>query len=250
MLRHALLLLAALVPAYALPIVIYNGSAVAPPNNTPANQGWALVTIPGGAIEAPFAGGVTLDTTAGNSIHSGYSMGFVSPPPPISLDRNISYQVAFDLRLNSESHASSDRAGLSILVLSNDLMGIEIGFWTPVSGQPGHVWAQNTGFTHGEDAAYDTTQRTTYTLGVSGNNYALTVGGSVLISGALRNYSGFGAPYTTPNLIFVGDDTSSANASSSFFAASLAAPEPGAIVLTLAGLALVIGRASRRSATR
>ena len=153
--------------------------------------------------------------------------------------------MAFDLQLNSEDHsASTNRAGLSIIVLGNDLRGIEIGFWT------GDVWAQNFGFTPGEDAAYNTTQRKTYTLGVSGNNYPLTVGGSVLLSGLLRDYSSSGAPYTTPNFIFVGDDTFSANASSSFFNASLSAPEPGAIVLTLAGLALVIGRASRRSATR
>jgi hypothetical protein len=229
------MLLCAATAAHALPVVLYNGTL----GTSPTAQGWLLGTIPGGGTvsEVVGGGGVTLTTTP--LIRSGY--GLLSPLP---LDRTISYSLSFDLQLNSEVHTSNDRAGLSVIAIGDDLQGIELGFWT------GDIWAQNLGFTHGEDAAYNTTQRTVYTLEVSGGGYELIANGAVLLSGSLRNYSASGFPYNTANSVFVGDDTFSADASTSFYAASVASPEPGAIVLTLAGLAMVIGRAYRRSASR
>jgi hypothetical protein len=215
--------------AQALPIVLYNGSASSPPNTSPTLQGWSLgtVNVTGTAVETSIVGGVTLDTTSG-LIRSGY--GILSPLP---LDRTVSYSLTFDLQLNSESHSSNDRAGLSVVVIGSDLQGIELGFWT------GDIWAQNLGFTHGEDAAYNATQRTIYTLAIGGGGYQLIAGGNVLLSGALRNYSASGAPYNVSNFIFVGDDTFSAGASSSFFEASVASPEPASAWLGLAALVLV-----------
>jgi len=235
MLRHALLFFGLLAPAHGLPVVLYNGSL----NTGLTSQGWSF-----GADALSFSqnvsGGATTLTTTG-SIRAGYSI-----LSPFTLDHNVSYNFTFDVQLNSEDHSVSgltnDRSGFSIIVISSDLQGIELGFWTT------DIWAQNVGFTHGEDKAIDTTQRRTYSLGIGGSGYQLSSGGAVLLSGALRTYSGF--PYNVPNFIFVGDDTHEANANSSVFGVTAATPEPGAIVLTLAGLALVIGRASRRSATR
>jgi hypothetical protein len=219
--------------AHALPVILYDGTL----GNSPTAQGWSLgtVSITGSAGEVVGGGGVTLSTTG--STRSGY--GILSPVP---LDRTISYQLTFDLQLNSESHSSTDRAGLSIIAIGTDLQGIEIGLW------PGDIWAQNAGFTHGEDAAYNTTQRTLYTLAVGGSGYQLSAGGNVLLSGALLNYSASGAPYNVPNFVFVGDDTFSANASSSFFAATVSNPEPATWLLGLC--ALVTLAFFRRSATR
>ena len=41
------------------------------------------------------------------------------------------------LKLLSETHSTNDRAGLSLIVLSSDLRGIELGFWT------NEIWAQS-----------------------------------------------------------------------------------------------------------
>jgi hypothetical protein len=52
-------------------------------------------------------------------------------------------------------------------------------------------------------------------LAVLGDDYALSSAGIPIVSGKLRDYtafSGFPDPYKTPNLIFLGDDTSSASA--------------------------------------
>jgi hypothetical protein len=223
--------------SHALPAVLYDGTL----GTSPTAQGWALgtVAVTGSAIETLISGGVNLDTTSG-LIRSGYTI--LSPLP---LDRTVSYNLTFDLQTVSESHSSNDRAGLSIVVIGNDLQGIELGFWA------GDIWAQNVGFTHGEDKAFNTTQRTLYSLGVSGATYTLSAGGNLLLSGALRDYTGGGFPYTVPNFLFVGDDTFSANASSNFFEASVASPEPAAGLLCLCGLIACVKLSfSRRSANR
>ena len=188
-------------------------------------------------MESVSGGATVLTTTAPE--RAGFSIF-----SPITLDRSSGYQVTFDLQLAAESHSSNDRAGLSVIVLGSDHMGIELGFWTPLGSPVNEVWAQNAGFTHGEGAVFDTTQRTLYTLTVSGNSYDLTAGGTQLITGALRDYSGFGLPYTLPDFIFVGDDTFSADASTRFFAATVDTPEPASFVL---GGLLVAGMVLRRS---
>src|SRR5262249_41627905 len=128
------------------------------------------------------------------------------------------------------------------------LKGIELGFWL------GEVWAQNDGptkpprFTHGEGAAFDTTHATEYRLNVAGDSYSLLVGGVTLLSGTLRDYSPEGLPYTTPNFVFVGDDTTSAGATSRFFSATLGAPEPSTMLLGASSLMLLCLRTRRRRA--
>jgi hypothetical protein len=234
MLRSLLAFFAFSAAGHAAPVVIYDGSL----GTSPTAQGWLLGTVAftGSANESLITGGVNLDTTSG-TIRSGYSI-----PSPLPLDRTISYNLTFDLQLNAESHSTNDRAGLSLVIIGNDLQGIEIGFWT------GDVWAQNLGFTHGEDKPFNTSQRTLYSLGVSGSSYTLSAGGNVLLSGALRDYSASNFPYNVPNFIFVGDDTFSANASSNFFEASVASPEPGTWLAAVCGIIML--SFCRRFATR
>ena len=53
----------------------------------------------------------------------------------------------------------------------------------------------------------------TYTLHIITDTYTLSAAGAPILSGPVRdytNFSGFPDPYETPNLIFLGDDTTSA----------------------------------------
>ena len=135
----------------------------------------------------------------------------------------IGYTVSFTVQVELEDHAGSDknndgiedRAGFSLIVLSSDKRGIELGFWKD------RIWAQEGGtgstlFTQAEGAAFDTqSARIPYALAVQGDTYTLSSNGTPILSGNLRDYtafSGFPDPYETPNLIFLGDDTSSASA--------------------------------------
>jgi hypothetical protein len=148
-----------------------------------------------------------------------------------------------------------DRAGYSMIVVSDDpTFAIELGFWDD------EVWAYdaplsaNGNFTHAEGAAFDTTAALRdYVLTIQGNGYTLTAanpgGNDLTLSGDLRDYTiwagvdllenvdipplpplpGLPAipnelilqPYKVPNLMFFGDDTSSAESSIELVSLSL-----------------------------
>src|SRR5689334_5841946 len=89
---------------------------------------------------ATAAGGVTtLDSTAQASDLAGYTThvpnlfttGFTYVHT-IPLDRNPGFEADFTVKLTSEQHSSTDRAGFSVVALSSDAtpMGIELAFWT------------------------------------------------------------------------------------------------------------------------
>lgn len=223
--------------ASALTTVLYDGSA----GTTPDAQGWGRPS-PAGS-QSISGGGTFLDTTADFSIRDGYSR------TNTTLNRATGYNIRFDLQLLNESRNSSasnnigtdnidDRAGLSIIVLSSDTRGIELGFWT------NRVWAQEDGavkadpvtrsnpatsptgtrFSQAEGATFDTQSNLNqFDLTILGNSYVLYANGnysSPLLTGRLRDYSPefaafglAGAPYVTPNLIFIGDNTTSAQGS-------------------------------------
>ena len=52
------------------------------------------------------------------------------------LDRTAGYTVRFTAQVQEELHNNNNRAGFSVIVLSSDLKGIELGFWED------QVWAQ------------------------------------------------------------------------------------------------------------
>lgn len=210
-----LFLCAAAAPAATL----YDGSL----GTNPGSQGW----IPGGLgpyTESVEGGGVLLTTS--NFTSAGYT-----PLAALTLDRDTGYRFSFDVSLDSESHGSPHRAGLSLVLIGDDLLGLEIAFWT------GEVWVQNADFTHGEGAALDATERRRYDLTVLGSAYALRANGAPLLAGSLRDYSARGLVYEVPNFLFVGDDTTSAGAAMRFYQASLTElPEPGTWAWAGAGL--------------
>ncbi len=194
--------------------------------------------------------GVVLDSTtiAAPNENAG-QVGFANslPPlilPPVALDRSAGFTLQFDLRVDFESHASNDRAGFSVIVISSDLRGIELGFWND------EVWAQNWSpgdeFTHGEGAAFDTTANlTSYTLGILDNNYTLSAGSSPLLAGVLRDYSAEGVPYAVGNFIFFGDDTSRARAVVTLGEIAFV-PLPASVLLFLPALAGLLSRRQSR----
>lgn len=171
-----------------------------------------------------FSSGLTnLNTSNDNNIYAGYSNYNVANPPVSSsvitpttlvnpsfpsLDRNAGYNLSFTVKINSQVNDGANglfRAGFSVIALSSDKQGIEIGFRTD------DIFSQN-------NSSFDSVgeQRTgvsnflsnltTYDLNVSGNNYTLTTGATSLLSGLLRNYTtatGVGSDvYDTPNFVF------------------------------------------------
>jgi hypothetical protein len=241
----------------AAQVVLYDGSQ----NTLPGAQGWTSVVIPP-ATQTVSGGATTLDTfTSGsNALQAGYLR-----TTSFALDRTAGFTVRFDAQLLNETHASNDRAGFSVIVLSNDMQGIELGFWN------NEVWAQSGAlFTHAEGAAFNTTAAGSgaagtirYDLTFQGNSYSLFANGGAtpILTGAVRDYTAFTGspdPYETPNFLFFGDNTTSARGSFRLAQVTVAtspataAPEPGTFTLVLVGGIAVAHRfvKRRRSGSR
>lgn len=193
--------------------VLYDGAL----GTLPGDQGFEFVAFPGGPTQVVDNGGTILDTTAANAFYAGY-FGRQELVP--RLDRTAGYTITLAVQLLAETHANNDRAGFSLIVLSDDgeagtHLGIELAFWED------EIWAQdddNQGgalFTHAEGISLDTHTPRRYHLAILNDTYTLSSDGAPLLTGRLRDYSnfaGFPDPYETPNFLFLGDDTSSAAA--------------------------------------
>jgi hypothetical protein len=194
---------------------LYRGLIV--PNQTPNQQGWTYLKTP-----YPTAPSATA-TSNGTVLNSGNSRNYAGYflQAPFKLDRNAGYTLGFTVKINSESHSSDNRAGFSIIAVSDKLPGetqpfaLELGFWT------NRIWAYNANATRGEGVAFNTQAGLqSYMLSIQGNQYKLFAKGvaSPILQGQLRQYTqytpppGFPNPYKTPNLIFMGDNTTSATA--------------------------------------
>ena len=213
--------------------LLYDGALS---TGTPETQGFVYLTYPFGGAQATqtFTQSVTiLDTTSQMGDYAGY---FARPTWYPSLDRVGGYQVLFTVQALTETHTSQHRAGFSLLVESSDKRGIELGFWA------NEIWAQEGGssqpFTHAEGAVFTTTaELIDYGLIVWGDSYTLTANGVAVLSGPLRDYTLAPPPplplnpYTTPNLIFLGDDTSSACARIKFLRAAVIDAPPHMVFL-------------------
>jgi hypothetical protein len=225
----------------AAPIILYNDADPIEP--LPADQDWLLAGGTGAATETAVSGrGVRLETD--NAASWGYSNFLKSNIGP--LDRTQGFSESFELQINSESHSGSGvRAGFSIILLSDndvsgDNLGIELAFWED------QIWAQNFDFlSRGESKAFDTTQNEVlYNLSILGSQYTLTGDGTTLLDGGLRHYTSPTIPYQLQNYLFLGDDTSSAQADIILGEVILnplpaAAPAPPVWGLLLLGLGLM-----------
>lgn len=194
--------------------VLYDGAL----GTLPGEQGFEFIAFPSGPTQTVEDGGTTVDTMAANAYLAGY---FGRPALVPQLERTAGYTVTLAVQLLTESHASDNRAGFSVIVLSDNhggaepAWGIELAFWDD------EIWAQDDGtqggalFTHAEGVAVDTLTPRLYNLAIFSDTYTLWSDGSALLAGRLRDYGAFAGvpdPYETPNLIFLGDDTGSAAA--------------------------------------
>ncbi len=176
----------------------------------------SFTDFPPGAASLTYADHASiLDTSpSGSDTFAGWISGqAITPEFPI-LDRTAGFQVNFTLQVENESHTKNNRAGFSVIVLDQNARGIELAFWED------EIWAQNDDragrlFSHGEGVTFATTDLTEYQVNIIGDTYTLSANGKLILSGPVRDYSsfkGFPDPYETPNFLFLGDDSTTADA--------------------------------------
>jgi hypothetical protein len=219
----------------------------------PSDQGWLYLTedpIPSGdTVQATVSSDgtkTTLDTTPDIQDTAGFFGSPILHPGMTILDRTgDGFTLSFTLRLSSEFHDSNNnRAGLSIIVLTSDSEGIELGFWE------NSIWAQSLAFSAPAEAtAFATGTTTTYDLAILDGGYSLYANDAFILAGPLRNYSAHPPPvYSETDLVFIGDNTTSADAVSEVNYVELinyAVPEPATLTLMTLGLASVLRRRRR-----
>lgn len=221
--KLAVFVAASVISSSALAGVLYDGAL----GTTPVDQGLPYASIPSTNFYSTSGGITTLDTTLAdnNSIYAGFVTQSAQP-----LDRNAGYTLRFDIRVLSSAFTNSSRAGFSVIALSSDKKGIELGFHTD------EIFAQGDSplFVRSESVGFDTTAAITrYDLEVLGNNYTLKANGVTKLTGALRDYTAFVGlidPYETPDFLFFGDDTTSARGSTQISYISTLVPEPTSMV--------------------
>lgn len=256
-----LLLPFGLAPAAATVIPLYDGSL----NSLPTAQGWLSYQ--------PALGSPVQQIVSGEGLRLNTGVNGATPPllgavgytshdsvPPLSthlfnaawpvLDTGLGVTLSFVLRVYDEDHASTDRAGFSVILLGADHLGIELGFWED------SIWAQSgPAFTRAESAAFITSTRSVlYALTIRGLDYWLTADGAAVLSAKTRDYSPANLglkpdPYGVPSFVFLGDNTGSAAADFFLGDITLTIPEPPVPALLAAAL-LLARRAGRRRAPR
>jgi len=205
--------------------------------NKPTDQPWLAFANLGTTSETLIPEGVNLNTLGTapipeiirNSTYAGYGNKNTTPALVNTnfpeLDAAQGFTVAFSINLVSEARSNDDRAGFSLLVTTKDnKKAIELGFQR-LSANTGKIFAQDDGanlFTAAEFVSFDTNQVADYRLKVLNNSYTLFANGTQILTGALRDYTPFGGvmgvdPYEEPNVIFLGDNTTSAWASVNFY---------------------------------
>jgi hypothetical protein len=192
-------------------LVLYDADS----SNIPNTELMSFIDFPPGTASPIYENDLTLlDTGAsGNETYAGWVSNSASTAGFPLLDPTAGFQVNFSVQVENESHSNNNRAGFSMIVLGNDTRGIELAFWG------NEIWAQNddlTGglFTQGEAATFDTTAGLiNYQLNIINDTYTLNANGLSILTGPVRDYSAFERfpdPYQTPNFLFIGDNTTSA----------------------------------------
>jgi hypothetical protein len=177
--------------------IFYDGSL-----GSPSDQGWGYLAT--GGTQTTNSDGVMLDTSAVINYRGGYTRTLTG-----LFNRTNGFSLLFTSQVISESHVSADRAGFSVILLTDDKRGIELAFWT------NNIFAQSDSplFTHAEETNYVTTASVDYALTFHATNYVLSANGTPILSGPVRDYTAFVGvfnPYSISDFLFFGDDTTSA----------------------------------------
>ena len=245
--------------AQSAEILLYDGQQ----GNLPQNQPWmTYVTNPllfPQPLQSATTGGVRVDTRSNFNHSAGYFnydfflgafLGLHNPAFP-NLNPADGFKLGFELQIHDEDHLTSNRAGFSDILLGMDLFGIELGFWE------NRVWAQSgPSFTQAEGTTgFDTTLGLiSYELLILNTEYFLLADGFEILTGPTRNYSPaspFPDPYDEPNMLFFGDNTTSASADFTLGSIRLTtgpftdAPTPAPLLLLLTGAAWLLRRPTR-----
>lgn len=203
----------------------------------PSSQGWLPLIAGTPGAESVFGGAYHLDTAgAGVDTHGNGRFS------PVTLNTSQGFTLDFTLRVASESHSSSNRAGFSILFVgSSAANSLELAFWGNEVFAYHYDGSDPDRFVHGTGAALDTgAVLRSYSLSVANQQFTLSSGGSALFGGSLENYSAQGAPYTLPNFLFFGDNTSRGTSSIELTSLALApVPELPTAWMLLAGIGLL-----------
>ncbi len=228
------IVLAALIvsSASAQTTVLYNPTL----GTTPTAQGWIPFAGLGGTSTTN-ATETTLDTTGNVGFAAGYSNytpagSLVNSGFPV-LNPAVGFTLNFNVQIDTATNSNADRAGFNVILLGSDAKGVELGFWA------GNVWAQNLGFTHGEDDAFTTTGGFhQYALTILNGNYTLSADGTQILSGVTRSYGTPALPYALDNYVFFGDDNVVNSGAEEIKTVSISVPEPATAMLGLAGIAM------------
>lgn len=231
--------------------VLYDGSTGQMPDHI--QQGWLYQ--PGVSATQTTSGTfTTFDSTDPIADRAGYTNVFHPSMP--TMNRGVGFTVRFTVRIVSESHSSgNNRAGFSVIVIAEDLEGVELAFWED------EIWTQQDGdplFQRDEDesVSFDTTASLTqYELSVLGDNYTLSAPGMTDLTGTVKDYTAFdheaeglpADPYEIPSFLFFGDDTGSGEAAVELSFIEVV-PEPATAAMLLLGFAAALARRKRPAA--
>jgi len=224
-------------------IVLYDARS----GRLPVEEGWWYLTDPlrPSAQESISAQLCVLNSAPERTEKAGY---FTEDPvggellrhPRLPLlDTAEGFDLIFRARVHDERHVREDRAGFSVIVIGGNLDGIELGFWDDA------IWAQSDAGdpifqdSHAETARFNCAKQVVeYRLSIQGGEYELYADEESVLHGKLRNYTRYGGyPYTTPNFIFLGDNTTSASGwlELSYVAVDVGAPTADGMVAVVGG---------------
>ena len=218
-------------------ISLYNGSGLPGSQTTLQigaikSDGTAVSPLTGTGQTIVTGQGVKVDTAANSAEYSGYSnynpLSSTYFNPAIfqssTLNQATGYTITFTVSLDPStlvdtSTTAAPRAAFSVMAVSSDKKGIEIGF------RPTAVFSQSASFGIESETSLisiDTSISKDYTLTVFNDTYSLSLSssGTPIINGALKNYVFDPTlssprlpfnPYTTSSFLFFGDDTGKAS---------------------------------------
>ena len=226
------LLAAVAVQVSAEPVILYDGDL----RSLPEDQGWIYRLEPpirNQSRQVRVDGAFNLNTGRDLADRAGYFIRLpqmeTHPQAPEILDRQRGYRIGFTLRILSERRTAPSQAGFSLIALSDDLLGIDLGFGAD------EIFARTSELERAEENRAIPfridTQYADFEMDIRENEYRLSANGEEILAGSLQNYSDAGEPYTVPNLLFFGDNAESAGASVNlrrfWIDTEPSAPQPG-----------------------